>query len=550
MGEMTLVLPRAARSAACFLLIATVFSLAYCQAPLYYSNQNQYLLHGLARAGVGHLQEDWLATTRDPTPLFSAWVCITAQIHLPWLFHVYCALLLGIYAVALLGLFTQIVGWETARRRLPLFAAIFVLIHAGLLRWCSYHWLGNDYPWFLQAGVAGQYVLGPVFQPSTVGVFLLAAIYCFGIDRSFLAIGLAALAASFHPTYLLQACLLILGFLTSQVLEHRARLALLTGALAVVFVLPIASYVLVAFGPTDGKTLASAEEVLVNVRIPHHARVDLWFDRIAAIQLLGMVVGILLIRPRRLRIALTVSVALASLLTVVQVLTKSNSLALLFPWRISAILMPVATTVVIARLIAVLPAIVEGRCARLLGEALVTACVVGGVWIMVERKGFYMNEEELPLLSFVRENLGPGEVYFVPVSVPQLSLTTRGSLSSDFKPMADKRHDPRVIPYDLQRFRLMTGAPIYVDFKSLPYKDSEVLEWRHRIRIAELTQSFLDDGRSREAVDELRSSGVTHLVVPVGLSVSVPGVRTIYQDAQYRIDRLDAPPAGTSGPVQ
>ena len=39
-----------------------LFALAYTQAPLYYSNQNQYLLHGLATAGYGHLDGDWLAT--------------------------------------------------------------------------------------------------------------------------------------------------------------------------------------------------------------------------------------------------------------------------------------------------------------------------------------------------------------------------------------------------------------------------------------------------------------------------------------------------------
>jgi hypothetical protein len=61
----------------------------------------------------------------------------------------------------------------------------------------------------------------------------------------------------------------------------------------------------------------------------------------------------------------------------------------------------------------------------------------------------------------------------------KLKKTKRGSLSSDFKPVADKNLDQRVISPDLQSFRLATGVPIFVDFKSIPYKDGEVLQWRN-----------------------------------------------------------------------
>ena len=53
---------------------AILFAVAHGQSPDFYSNQHQYLLHGLARAGVGHLDEDWLANTFDSTPIFTALV--------------------------------------------------------------------------------------------------------------------------------------------------------------------------------------------------------------------------------------------------------------------------------------------------------------------------------------------------------------------------------------------------------------------------------------------------------------------------------------------
>src|SRR3954467_6709209 len=88
-----------------FLIGAALFNAAYGQAPLYYSNQNQYFLHGLARAGVGHLDEDWLANTADPTPAFSTLVAFTARFLHPAFFHAWYALLLGVYAAALVGTF-------------------------------------------------------------------------------------------------------------------------------------------------------------------------------------------------------------------------------------------------------------------------------------------------------------------------------------------------------------------------------------------------------------------------------------------------------------
>jgi hypothetical protein len=44
--------------------------------------------------------------------------------------------------------------------------------------------------------------------------------------------------------------------------------------------------------------------------------------------------------------------------------------------------------------------------------------------------------------------------------------------------------DIYLIPTKMQEFRLSTGAPIFVDFKSIPYQYDEVLEWYRRMRRA------------------------------------------------------------------
>ena len=536
MTESHAIVHRATRVLGLFLLGTAVFSLAYCQAPLYYSNQNQYFLHGLAWAGEGLLRADWLAGTLDPTPVFGGLVAFTARYLHPWAFHVYYALLMGVYTASLLGLFVAVCGEEMATRRWPIFLALLVAVHAALPRWCSYRLFGQDYPWFLQAGVAGQYVLGAMFQPSSFGVLLIGAIALFVRGRAFLAAACVALAGTFHSTYLLPGALLVAGFVTALLIEGQARRAVAVGALALLLVAPVGLYVLSTFAPTSAELFAESQDVLANFRIPHHSRVDLWLDPVAWLQLIWIAAGIALARPRRLLLVLAAAAGLAVLLTLVQVATGNPTLALLFPWRISAVLMPVATGVILSRLVMVLPAWSETSRVRVASALVVLGLMAAGVWIGVAGLGFQSGGAERALLEFARQTRKPGQVYFLPVDVPKLASTTRGSLSSDFKPIGDKKRDRRVIPPSLQRFRLATGVPIFVDFKSIPYKDVEVLEWRRRLSFAQDVQEKMHRGDQAGALRALRECGITHVVVPAGESLK--GARKVHEDEHYRVYRI------------
>lgn len=525
-----------------FLLGSALFAVIYGQAPLFYSNQNQYLLHGLAQAGLGQLQEDWLANTADPTPIFSSLVAFTYR-QLPWwTFQIYHALLLGAYAASLIGVFSYLATPAKAAKLWPVFLALFVTCHAGLVRWLSYRLVQFDYPWFLQAGVAGQYVLGAMFQPSLFGVFLLVALCLFLHDRPFLAAWFVAAAGILHSTYLLPGALLMLGFLTALLAERRFREAIGSGVLALLLVLPITLYLMAQFRPSSPEMFAQSQELLVHLRIPHHCRVDLWLDLVAKLQIAWVVLALLLSWRSRLFLVLLVPLLLSTLLTGIQVATGSTSLALLFPWRISVLLVPVATTVILTRIVVWLAWIFDTPFSRLLSYALILGLLASGVWIHLTRQAFLVNDEEVPLMNHVREHLSPGQVYLVPVNIPQLAATTRGSLSSDFKPLTQKKQDARIIPIDLQRFRLFTGAPIFVDFKSIPYKDSEVIEWHRRLRWVESIQKDLYAGRAQQTLSKLQQEGITHLVTPARVPLEIPGVELLYRDEHYQVHRLTGTP--------
>jgi hypothetical protein len=515
-----------------------VFALVYCQAPLYYSNQNQYFLHGLAEAGFGSLDEDWLANTADPTPVFSFLVAATYRFLHPFLFYLYYGLLFGVYFTTMVGLFSLLAGERATVRLRIAFIAGLLLVHSALGRWCSYRLLGSDYPWFFQAGVAGQYVLGAMFQPSTFGVLLILSIYLFARDRPYGAVASACLAAIVHSTYLLGAGLLTLAYLGVLVRERRTRQALLLGFLAFMLVLPVTLYVLIVFRPTSAQVFAKSQDLLVHFRIPHHTLPHLWWDGIAAGQVAWVLLSIYLVRGSRLFAVLLVVFLFSLGLTLLQVATDSDTLALLFPWRTSSVLVPVATTIILSRLVLAGARWLDNTWATTINALTVAGLVASGLVITYFRLGFQASDDELPLLEYVQAHQSAGDVYLLPVQVPNLKVTTRGALSSDFKPLAAKRQDARVIPVDLQRFRLSTGTPIFVDFKSVPYKDTDVLEWHARLL---WTRDFYKDlraGKLGPAKEGLRQRHITHIVTTADLEVKDHELLMVHEDAAYRVYRL------------
>src|SRR5207247_4148234 len=110
------------------------------------------------------------------------------------------------------------------------------------------------------------------------------------------------------------------------------------------------------------------------------------------------------------------------------------------------------------------------------------------------------------LLNFVRDHLEPGDVYLIPAAI---------------RPVVS------AVSWDLQRFRLLTGAATYVDRKAIPYKDVEVVEWFRRVKQAERWYAA-DDWDA--AHDDLLKEGVTHVVVPASVAGPAATLWPIYAD--------------------
>ncbi len=525
-----------------FLFWAILFGVSYTQPPLYYSNQNQYFLHGLAQGGLGYLNEDWLANTADPTPVFSGLVAFTYRYLSESLFYVYFVLILGAYFHALVGIYTWLSDRPPAGMRRLGFIALVVALHSALLRWSSAQLFGVDYPWYFQAGVANQYILGAGLQPSVFGVLLVVSVCAFLRDRPFLAVTWSSLGAVLHSTYLLSAAFLTLSYFYVLCREKRIRTAFATGIWALVLVSPVLVYNLHTFAPSSAEVFREAKHLLAHFRIPHHAEPNRWLDDIACAQIAWILVAIVFVRGRRLFPILLLPFVLSCVLTLAQIGMHNDTLALLFPWRTSSILVPIATTIILTQIVNWLTATLPQPNLRVdiilkLAFAIVLAVfVLGGAAINYYDLGYRTDEKELDLLEFIRAHKARGEVYLLPIEVPKLTAG-RGAASLNFTrpPKRDKQGE--VISVDLQRFRLFTGAPIFIDFKSIPYKDIEVLQWRERVH----WNQQIYEGRDWDTPTikaELASRHITHVVTTTDHDMGSAAWTLIYEDIYYRVYRI------------
>jgi hypothetical protein len=521
----------------CAAIWAALFALAYTQSPDYYSNQHHYYLHGFAQAGVGNLDEDWLANTVDPTPVYSWFVANAYRLAGPFAFQVIYFLLLAVYFESIRRIVAVLPGFPSHAAARVLFFTLFIATHAAILRVASVRLAGVDYPWYLQAGLAAQYLLGPGLQPSAFGVLLVVSLAAFVNETPILAAALAAAAAAMHSTYLLPAGLLVIAYGVVLMRERRIRTVLIAGAIALALVLPVLIFNFRSFVAGDPEQLREARRIFAHVRIPHHTEFDRWFDWMAMVQIGVMLIGLVLIWRTRLFLLLAIPSVACTALAVVQVLTRSDSLALLFPWRFSVVLMPISVAIIFGKISMLVAKRMETNrpFARICGIA-AASLAVAGIAVMALGLGYYTNDAELPLLAYVRERKQPSDVYLIPTKFPTIKKESPAGQSKTFAPPV--RTGDAGIPVDFQRFRLSTGAPIYIDFKAPPYAAAEVLEWHERMTNAQRWYAERDWDKSGTWFT-VKSEGVTHVVAPADKDIVSAHLQLLFGDENYRLYRIE-----------
>lgn len=496
-----------------FLFWALAFGVSHGLAPLYGENQIQNFLHGLAWGNFGYLSNDWLANTTDNDPVFSLLVAATYRFANEYFFYVYYFLLCGVYLYALVGIGSNLFDVTSSKAR---YLAFIILIIAAPSRFLAT--LSNDIVGLnpgLSAGVAGQSILGFWLDPRLLGAFILLSIYLFLTRKPVLAVFVLALAPLFHTTYLLSAAVLTFSYVLILFLEERSlKRPLLTGAYALLFVSPILIYILFSFGRTTPDAWGEALYILAHIRLPHHADPSIWLGPAVGIKVLFVMAALVLVRNSRAFLILLIPLLFALALTGIQMLSDSDVLALLFPWRLSVFLVPISTAIIAAFVVSRVADRFQFRIYK--GEIALALVTIAIMFVLI-RAGLnqtlswfsahdaYYNS---PIIAFVRESKSPGDVYLTPA--------------------------------DWHRFRLATGAPMFVDFKSIPYADFEVIEWWSRNQIA---GRFYDPNSdiTCEDIQQLSSDhGITHVTLkPHQFALACRNLTEVYKDDSSGIYRLN-----------
>jgi hypothetical protein len=360
-------------------------------------------------------------------------------------------------------------------------------------------------------------LLGSVLEPSMFGVLLLLSIYLFDRRKTTLSVVCAAAVATIHPTYLLSAGILTAAYTYVEIRDGNKLQAARTPALALILVIPILGYAAAHFASADPASLAQAQDILVQSRIPHHTLIQVWWNPSALVQILIVVAGIVLVRKTRLFAVMTICAGAVLVLTAIQVVTGNQTLALIFPWRPSTFLVPLGLALCLGFLVENL-----WRWARLgsdalwrqrdfIGRASITLVVLVSLAGLAK---FRIDREQTaadparPMMAFVRQSVRAGQEYMIP-------------------------------PY-LQDFRFDAGASILVDFKSIPYRPKEVIQWYDRLQLARrVYRDQADDVSCRALREATARYGVTHVVLDASQfgAVCGPWVER-YRDAAFAVYEL------------
>ncbi|HXT16732.1 MAG TPA: DUF6798 domain-containing protein [Gemmatimonadaceae bacterium] len=497
-------------------LVAVVFALAFQQSPLYTLNQNAAFLRGLAKGGLGFLSADWEVQRQEALPSFTWLVTATYRAHFENAFYLYYLPLLAIYAYALSELVRRLVGLRRYSAPHLLFLATFLALHCSLAFELASPFgrasrlLHPEGP--LLAGLGGMYALGSYFQPSCFGVLLFLSMLCFVENRPMIAAAVAALTATIHPTFGLSAAFLIATYSAIILLRDRnlAR-ALWVGVCGAVLMLPIAVYVLNTFGPSSKELWAQATYILAFVRIPHHARPAVWFGYKAAAQCLVMVGAVWLLRRDVRGLLLAIPLGLSLCLTAMAAIVDKPWFSLMFPWRITAFLLPLSTCVILAWLAAWLASRLQRTSWFRPASVAVTAVVVA--WLAI---------------------VGVAQVWRLVRSTPRVP----SDAALAFARQTARKGDVYVIPIDLEEFRLATGVPIVADWKTAPTQDTDLLEWYSRIERIKRFYAEHGAGACRHLSELQTAYAVTHVLLPAPAELSCAFARLVFRDRAFTVYAL------------
>jgi hypothetical protein len=428
------------------------------------SNQNTYLLQAVGPS-LSPLRDDWLLHTTDAHPVFTA-VAGLASGRVGFAaesFVLMLAAFTGLYLVASTLLRT---ASRTVRTAVPSLAVLLLSAACYLIP----HILVPAQSWAHPfRGFGGQFLMSipSMFQASDCGTLMLlsSGIAVWATTSRLrrllwvMAAGLAVSTCALHPTYLAPLAVALLGFAVADLASQRTirRFGWYTGTGLAAVIVVVATNPVVRVSLTHDP--GDPQRYLAFERIPHHTLISHWSVQdafLAVVVLVGAGLTVRLTRAWWAGIVLTVCLIMAVGTALTVEITRTVTLAMMFPWRITVFLVPVATLTVIVWLLR----LIAERVGQVKIQFIVAACL-------------------MPVC------LGVGTYLTLTAPDPMSERAVHALRAAGPSGVG-------LIPPELGNVRLNTPAAVYVDWKSHPYAPADLAEWQRRIAMVKLAET--DDG--------------------------------------------------------
>jgi hypothetical protein len=469
----------------------------------YQGNQTTKFLFGLASGGMGNLSRDWFANTQDPLPLFSSLVQFTYQYLDESLFQIYLIVILGILIYSLI----QISNYYFQIYRSKLFFLSFL----GIYLFSFSNFFKYNIKTFLFDGVAGQDLALRLLLPNIFGSLFFLSLALFLNKKYVWSILTLCLAAYFHSGYLIIGAVLTASYMVIDYLETKnLKRAILIGILALILVAPI---VINTFAPNSTATIEQVQEmnrIIVEERIPHHTQIQEWWDSKTIFKIVLCLFAMLIMRKTNIFPLLLIAFTTTFLPVLILTIRPSNAISILQIWRVSIFLIPLSSTLIIGALYSFLYSKFENTFKKykiliyVLVAVLVGNAVRIGISIDINEYNTYKNLPEHQLYDHIIQNNQKDDLYLIP------------------------HNDPR-----LYSFRLETGMPILVNWKSHPWNALEFLEWYKRVQVSESFEVALDDEACQLLSPIVNEYNITHVLTYSDRDLTCSNLVIDYQDDQY-----------------
>ncbi len=474
-------------------------------SPQYDGNQTTKFLFGFADAGIGYLDQDFEANTIDPLPVFSWIIQFTYKYLGEWVLFVYVFILVGIYLYSLVMILDHFFQIRASGMLFFMVVTVLMLTYSNL-----WPFPVND---LLNDGVATQDMTLTRFLPNGFAIFSVLSILLFLKKRPYWAVAAVAVACNVHTGYMIIGAALVSAYLVIDFWENRdVKRVVLIGGLALLLVLPMVVMYVTANQNATAAQFAEANHIVANIRIPQHTLVSVWWGESALIKFFLVLAAIVVMRRTKMFPILLIGLVVVYGTALALYIRPSNKIAVLQIWRMSVMLIPLSSALLIGALISGIfnrfkVMLQQGRWVVILVlSGLMLAVLVFGIQRSFERWSALDEAPGSGLMTYVADTGGPDEVYLIP-------------------PKDDY----------LTSFRLRTGQPILVDWKSHPWNAVELLEWYRRMGVAEEFYDAAAEDRCGMLADLRGVESLTHIVLSALEELDCDAPELIFADQNYRL---------------